>query len=177
MEFIASLVQSLAWPAAAFGAVLLFRTKLVELLLNPALKRLKAGIFEAEWERNLAVTQADLEQPGIDASELYPSGPLSKELASLAQTLPAAAVVEAAGRVEQKVRAMLEGQVSERELKTGLAGLARLALQNNVINAQTARSIEGLAVLRNLSVHGQSTTAEQAAEYLNIVDGILYILG
>jgi hypothetical protein len=102
---------------------------------------------------------------------------LSRELASLAQTLPAAAVVEAGARVEQRVRAKLAGKVSERDLQTGLAGLARLALENDVINSQTARSIEGLAVLRNLSVHGQSTTAEQAAEYLNIVDGILYILG
>jgi hypothetical protein len=60
-QFIASLVSSLAWPAAVLGIVLLFRKQLADLLTGP-LRRLKAGPggVELEFERILPKVQAQV---------------------------------------------------------------------------------------------------------------------
>ena len=58
-QFIASLVHSLAWPAAAFGAAALFRQQLQE-LLSRSLRRVKAGPVEFEFDRVLSEVEANL---------------------------------------------------------------------------------------------------------------------
>jgi hypothetical protein len=47
-----------------------------------------------------------------------------------------------------------------------------------LVNEETVRAIEGLGVLRNLVAHGRAgeTTPERAADYLALVDAVMYTL-
>ncbi|MGC4784760.1 hypothetical protein [Micromonospora zamorensis] len=59
-QFIASVVQTLAWPLTVLIVVLLFRKK-INMLLGDRLRRLTAGPVEAEWADSVGVAQAAVE--------------------------------------------------------------------------------------------------------------------
>ncbi|MGH3851643.1 MAG: hypothetical protein ACRDRT_18455, partial [Pseudonocardiaceae bacterium] len=105
MEFIASLVRSLAWPTAVVIVVVVFR-KQVALLLSDRLQHFKAGPIEMEFVERMAVIQADIHIPlGNDQIPL-PEGP-SAELLGIAHISPAAAVLQGHTLVENRLRALL----------------------------------------------------------------------
>jgi hypothetical protein len=183
MEFIASLIRSLAWPTVILVVALLFRSKIIE-LLTPAIRRFKAGPFEVEWDRAISEAEVKLEQPGLTPIEasITLSGSLVAELGPLAKSMPSAAVMEAAARVEgelqSKVADTLSGWGFDVTAPAGLGALSRFAHKYNVISAETARAIEGLAVLRNMAVHGRAadTTAGRALDYLHLADAVMFAM-
>lgn len=178
LEFIATIVKALAWPVVVLVAVVLFRDKL-SVLLAGSMKRLKVGPIEAEWDRTLSEAQMELEQPGVPPLD---GSPLPVEarrgLAQLATLAPAAAVMQGYADIERALRHLLEDVADKKALRTGAAGLARLAVKEGRINEETARAIEGLGVLRNLAAHGQAgeVTPARAADYLALVSGVLFVL-
>lgn len=178
LEFIAALVRALAWPAALLAVVLLLRPAIVELLGREGLRRFKAGPLEAEWEREVIRTEAELGVGSV--GELPAAGSkaeLSEELIEVARRAPAAAVLEAYARIERELRRILDhAQVPETELLAG-ARLARLAVEHDLISRADAHAVEGVSVLRNLAAHGRAQVSEQQArEYLALADGVLYAL-
>lgn len=172
-EFIASLVDSLAWPSAVVIIVVLLREQLRD-LLGPRLSRLKAGPVEAEWNRAVEEAKRFTLPPGIVGGE---SGArVVDDLFELAETAPSAAILEGYKRVEEALARRIGG-VYEGDLPdTDASGLARLARDLDIITDQTVRAIEGLAVLRSLAVHGppDKPTREEAGEYLGLVQAVLF---
>jgi hypothetical protein len=61
LSFIASVLASVAWPAAMLCVVLLLRKELVARL--PFLRKLKAGPVEAEFEREVKNSRMKRQQP------------------------------------------------------------------------------------------------------------------
>jgi hypothetical protein len=182
MEFVAALVEALAWPVAAFGVALLFRAKIAE-LLSPSMRRLKVGPVEAEWDRTLSEAEADLEQPGLKVDELtkgYPhGGPKALDLSTVAEISPTAAVMQAYSMIETALREKLKDHASEGVLNsTGAAGLARLAEKEGLTTPETLKAVEGLAVLRNLAAHGRAgeTSTARAIDYLALADAVMYAI-
>ena len=178
MEFIAALVQALAWPLAIVGVALIFRSKIIE-LLTPEIKRLKAGPLEVEWERAISEARVELDLPGMVGAPGDLNADLSTpDLADLAQAAPTAAVLEAAGRVESELRERLIGRAPTEDLQVGLVGLARLAGKHEVVTPEMVRAVEGIAVLRDMAAHGRAgdTTPERALDYLHLTDAILYTI-
>lgn len=110
LQLIVALVQALAWPLVVLVAVLILRPTLVELLGSEGLRRLKAGPLEAEWEREISRTEAELDVPAISPTGL--GGLVSDDLGEVAQRAPAAAVLEAFARVERELRRLV-GPVPE----------------------------------------------------------------
>ncbi len=60
------------------------------------LRRLKAGPLEAEWEREILRTEAELNLPAVAPTDL--GGLVSDDLGEVARRAPAAAVLEAFAR-------------------------------------------------------------------------------
>jgi hypothetical protein len=174
-QFIASLVSSLAWPAAVVCIVLLFRARLAQ-LLSDNLRRLKAGPVELEFERLISAAQAQIEE-AIPAGTATDS--IAADLAAVAHTAPTAAVIEAFARIEGKLRDLLRsaGDASADE-KMGVMALVRQALDQNLITPETANAVEGLSVLRNLAAHGRTgeVSEERALDYITLVDALLYAM-
>lgn len=179
LEFVASLVGSLAWPAAVVAAVLILRAPLTRALSGPV-KRWKAGPsgveVEYHWQETIEETRAELEQ-SPEAAQLLAAPPgLDDDLARLVEASPRAAVMEAFARVEGGLRAAVGGDASKRYASA--RELAQVAKQRGNISEETLRSIEGLAVLRNLAAHDRvaDLDAARAMEFVVLAEAVLYAL-
>ena len=180
LEFAASLVDSLAWPAAVVVIVLLFRGRLTNLLSGPV-RRLKAGPAGVEieyWEQTLAAAQQEIQgSPELTAAPTTGAGgELVDELERLIDVSPEAAVMEGFARVERELRMVVGDQADTRS--RGARALARAARQSGRISEETASAIDGLSVLRDLAAHGQagSVGSDRARDYLALADAVLYAL-
>ncbi len=80
-------------------------------------------------------------------------------------------------RIESQLRQLLD----DAELDTGGASalqLARRAQEAGLVQAETVRAIEGIAVLRNLAAHGHEAELDEsrALDYLALTDAVSYSL-
>lgn len=169
LEFIAAV----AWPVAVLVIAVMFRRPIAE-ALAAATGRVKAGPFEIEWKRSVQTVEADLGlPPSISEGQI---GGAAGKLDELAEEAPAAAIVEAYGRIEQALRALLADSDTALDPRWGVLPLARLALEQGRISPETAKAIEGLDVLRNLAVHGREDdlSPKRAHEFVALVQGVLY---
>ena len=81
-------------------------------------------------------------------------------------------------RIEARLAEMLEsaGVSLSRRMIDG-QGMARLARQHDLISDETLAAVEGLSVLRDLTVHaGGDISAYRANDYLALADAVLYAL-
>jgi hypothetical protein len=177
-QFIASLVNSLAWPAAVAVVAVTFRRQ-IGALLSSSLKRLKAGPVEFEFDRVIASAEANLGlEAGTAATAETRQFSAVGDLAPIAQASPTAAVLEAHSRLEHELRQLTNDVRTEGDRPQGAVGLARLALEHGLITPETESAIVGVTTLRNLTAHGRQAdvSVERAMDYLALVDGALYAL-
>lgn len=174
LEFVASLVQSLAWPTAVVIVVLILRAPLARALSGPV-KRWKAGPSGVEieyWEQTLEAARAELAQATPEVAAL-PG--VDDELARLVEVSPRAAVMEAFARIERELRGLVRDEAGAD--RVGGMQLARLARARERINDETLKAIEGMAVLRNLAAHGPDEIDEtRAREFVALADAVLFAL-
>jgi hypothetical protein len=99
LQFIASIVNSLAWPLVVLGSVVILRGPLRALL--PLLQRLKYKDLELDFGQQVRELNAEVaaELPAPGAAALPPIGG-DPVIARLAETSPRAAVLEAWRAVE-----------------------------------------------------------------------------
>lgn len=176
LDFIAALVQALAWPIAVLLIVLIFRKKISE-LLSERMTRFKAGPLEVEWARQISETQAELEEAG--ATPPVTNSPMDPTMRDLAERSPAAAIVEAFGHIELALRHIARSWLPEEDTdRLGGLRLARLLEQHGALTEEIVRAVEGLTVLRNLSAHGRASdlTAERAVDYLALAQAVLFAI-
>ena len=177
-QFIASLVNSLAWPAAVAVVAVTFRRQ-IGALLSSSLKRLKAGPVEFEFDRVIASAEANLGlEAGTAATAETRQFSTVSDLAPIAQASPTAAILEAHSRLEHELSELTKDVRREGDRPQGAVGLARLALEHGLITPETENAIVGVTTLRNLTAHGRQADAsvERAMDYLALVDGALYAL-
>jgi len=179
-QFISSLVSSLAWPVAVVGTAITFRRQIGQLLTTGPLKRLKMGSVEAEFERRTAEVETKLDVPleEIAATERVAGVTVVEELSPVADVSPSSAVLEAFERVQQDIQARLEAAgFSRADQPWGVVGLAQRAKAGGLITPQSLEAVEGVAVMRNLAAHRpDDVSREAAAEYLALIDGVLFTL-
>ena len=185
MEFVASLVGSLAWPIAVVVLVIVFRPVLSQ-LASGGVRRWKAGPAGVEveyWDHEkLEVTEAIRKQ--VPAGAKIPALPAGEstidDLTEIAQSTPRAAVVEAFIRIESELTQILKGAGLLADARPmGARQLALMALDHDLITAESANAIEGLAVMRNLAVHGGDDgqlDQQRAIEYLHLAEAVLFAL-
>jgi hypothetical protein len=178
--FVASLVQSLAWPAAAATAVIVLRKPIVA-AFSQGVRRVKAGPVEVEFDQVQAEVREELARsPELAEAQVQASaGSVSEDLSGLAEIAPGAAVMNAYHRIEARLTEIIDSACpGERSssMRSGRA-LARMARERGLISEETAAAIEGLSVLRNLTAHaGGEISSDRARDYLALSDAVLYAL-
>jgi hypothetical protein len=179
--FIASLVHSLAWPAAVVVIVLVLRRPLAA-ALQRGVRRLKAGPIEVEFDEELAEVKQDLAQaPELRGTPTppLPGQGLDEELARLVDVSPRAAVMEAFVRIEARLGELVDAAGIEQGKARGGTALARLAHQHGLISSESLRAVEGLSVMRNLAAHSpkdDDIDTGRAREYVAMADAVLFSL-
>ncbi|HEV2786689.1 MAG TPA: hypothetical protein VGV67_09900 [Solirubrobacteraceae bacterium] len=174
-EFIASLVDSLAWPMSVAVIVALLRRQIAALLEAPV-KRWKAGPVEFEYWEQTAVEVA--ENVALAAPTWTGDDEETQRLMALASSAPDAAVVEAFMLLERELIAAAERHDFERDAKSYGARLAEQLANAGAITPETAHAIRGLATLRNLAAHGAGpkTSETRAREFVVLTQAVLFAL-
>jgi hypothetical protein len=168
-EFVASLVASLAWPAAVVGVALVFRRQIRD-LLSTGLHRVKAGPFEAEWQRaeqqvprSLRLAARDREPDSVESA----GATISPRTAVLARH--AELVSRLGSAVTAKLGPQPEGQ--------SLGELIDVAEHDGLIDSKTKDALIGLSVMRNLAAHGPNdVTPARASEFMALADAAEYAM-
>lgn len=150
LQFIASVVGSLAWPSSMVLIVLLLRRAILRIL--PRLKRLKYGEAEFEFEEKLEEAEEEI-------AELPTPNSLSQTVQRTEQQFRAAgdfsnnsAVFIAWLTVESAVlNVARRGNLLQPNMSVLQA--ADLLLDNRVIDQGTYLAIRDLRHLRNIAVH------------------------
>lgn len=181
LEFVASLVDSLAWPAAILAAVVVVRKPLKESLAGPFNRvHVGPGGVDLEWNHQADKARESLGRVKVPASSDVSEPPrklLSNELRDLAVESPAAAVAEAYSRVRSELRSVLAQAGEQNTENLDTHDLGQLALNKSLLDSQTLRSLEGLIVLHSLA-HSPFTelSSNRANEYLALADGVIYAI-
>jgi hypothetical protein len=199
-QFMASLVSSLAWPVIIMillAFIWIKRddiSKSLNLRATPqgrTLRRLRAGPVELEWDQLIDSTAEQVsEVPPATTSGSGSAGLVRQELNEIARNVPTAAVLEAFARLEQRLREMFD-QVRD-DYKEGPPGrytprfygmpqMVRVLSDRGLISDEIRAAILNLNRLRNEASHrvgGADITADQAYDYLELVDRVLdYLKG
>lgn len=178
LTFISNLVDSLAWPVVALALGLVFRRKLIDLILS--LRKLKAGPVEAEFE--LAAKQAlanaeevkPQEEVEVTATTTENSSSGDRQVIARlreARSDPAGAILEGWAKVDGELfrLGVQMGTVFDPLENTGMAYSAVLA--SGILPVQTIILVRELHELRNKVAHVKvHPTPEAAQDYLLAVD-------
>jgi hypothetical protein len=179
LAFISSLVHSLAWPTSAAVIAGVLRRPIAAMLGRGNIRRIRAGMFEVEFDQKLAEVREELSlSPELSASSEPALTLREDDLHRLADLSPSAAVLEAFKRVEHRLSQLLDRAEVPRD-KMGVSRMTRLARERGLISGETQSAILDLAVLRNFTAHspGDQLTAAQAHDYVTLARTILSALG
>jgi hypothetical protein len=159
MEFVASIIASIAWPTAVLVAVLVFRKQLMNLI--PALRRLRYKDLELEFSdsvRELSEKASREHLPLPTAEE----EPLVERLAVIADISPRAAILEAWLTVEtaaletaERFRLLPYGEVRRKPHRLG-----DYLQKAEILNADIREVFDRLRQLRNTAVHAPEAQFE-----------------
>lgn len=182
MEFVASLVRSLAWPTVVVVIAVCFRSS-IRSTLDGQIKRWKAGPTGVEieyWEQTVAEAVQQLPVDADAQAEQTLGGGLAGELGPVAAVAPGAAVLEAFARVERELRRITAGLEQGEQLeRMGARQLAVVAQRHGQISAESLSAIDGMSVMRNLAAHGRAGHLDEtrALAYVHLADAVLFALG
>jgi hypothetical protein len=177
-DFLASLVDSLAWPASIAFIAWLLRSQLAALLDAPV-RRWKAGPVEVEYWEQAAQEVVQNVLPGIDPV-LADDDEEIQRLLSLADEHPDAAVVESFKLVEREVRSLARRAGIDGAERLPAPRLADQVVEHGLMAASAARAVSAMAVMRNLAAHASNvarrTSTKDAREYVVLTQATLFAL-
>lgn len=187
-QFVASLVESLAWPAVVLLVVLLLRKPLMKALRERDIKSFSAGpsgVSIELWERRLEETRSSLDLPPSPGRKPHQSGPSDpsnrflEELLDMAIDFPEAAIIEGFRRFD----GLLIATYHQWRSMTDEGPIRQLPRQQTLLKAteeaglltpSESRAVVSLRNLRNAAAHGQGVPvdADSAWDYLDSLNQI-----
>jgi len=173
LAFVASLVDSLAWPAAVVLLAFVFRHSLTQLI--PYLRRLKYKDIELEFDRQLGEVREEL-GPAEALPTALPSGESPvRYFRSLAEISPRAAILEAWLEFELTANQAVETLgVTAKGRPLSMQGLFKALSAHELISHAEVDALTRLRALRNQVVHGPEPeiSPELIGEYAVMVQRI-----
>jgi hypothetical protein len=157
LAFIASVIGSLvklAWPAALFGAVWIFRDKIGELL---PLLRFKYKDFDVSFRFKEAEREAS-ELPELENGQAPQTPEEKSKFERLAEISPRAAILESRAEMEATLKDLVDSKsvahaTSAISRPMALGQLIRLARSEKIIDPQTSALLDDLRVIANKAAH------------------------
>lgn len=172
LEFLASIINSLAWPASLFGVIFLFRGKVAELI--PYIGKLKYKEFELEFRESMRELGAEAKElENVESQEPIEVPDEADQLYALAEISPRAAILESWLRVESHAVMALRARdvASDEEMrKLTPMRLARLVESTNALSDEELKIFHKLRELRNRAVHlgDPELSAKDVVEYIDL---------
>jgi len=183
LTFIATIVESLAWPASLLVTLFMMRRPLAELL--PYIQRLKYKDLEVDFAKKLERIEAvmdSVDEGSIPKNELpveVEQEPLPKTRAELLEKLaelsPNAAILESWQNVERTLDFYFQSRGIERP-HSGQEISSHLDYDPN-FPPQLVSAYQELRLLRNRAAHDrENLTTAHAKEFSSLADRLTYAL-
>lgn len=168
-EFLASIIDSLAWPATVALAVYLLRDALRKRIKD--LKSLRYGVAEAKFGdavQDAEATAAEAELPAAESTATDTA--LITELASEVRASPRAAVIEAWLAIELELQALATTVGIDAPQTYSPRRLAAELAKRGVIEPAVASVVDDLGRARNVAVHSHPYVVErdEVIEYVKL---------
>ncbi len=195
LEFVSSLVKSLAWPILVVVLAIAFRASLERLIgqlgekIVKGLTKAKFPGGELDFDSGLSSAGAKIaeqdviiaEQEQMRTSQDLPiqGSPVTRLRNELEQTAledPREAVISGFVPVEDALRALMPHNININN--RGVTELADLAVRAGTLDSDTAKIIRQLTDLRNVARFSQSAdiSPTQAINFLTLTDRVLLTL-
>ena len=179
LQFVVDVIKALAWPAAIVAIVVFLRRPLGDILrqLASGLRRLRAGQSDAEFDRIVGQTKAELTAT-VSARGPTPSMPVLLRFATTAEEDPAAAVAQAFESVEAGLRGLLGSSGKLVPVGGGdPTAVARFARDQGLVPESIVRAVDGVVTLRNsVAADPARATRDHAVTFLALVDALLFAI-
>ncbi len=177
LQFIVEFVRALAWPVAVVALVVFLRRPIVDILMQLAsgLRRLRAGQSDAEFDRMVSQTKAELTAT-VSAAAAGAAVPVLLAFATTADENPALAVARAFEAIEMALRDLLTSSGKLVPVGSGdPTAVARFARDQRLVPESVVRAVDGVVMLRNLAASDPArVTRDHAMQYLALVDATLF---
>lgn len=172
LEFLAALVDSLAWPALVGYVIYLLRDSFAALLRR--LSSVKYKELEAQFREALSEIKLPQEPASAESLSLEdePSRPDTVSLIELADVSPRVAVMEAWIKIEHATRDYLESAGLDR--RYSYQGLRRLPKSDRSKLEPILMPYQELRILRNKAAHGLESdlTPDVARDYIRVASEV-----
>jgi hypothetical protein len=177
LQFISSLLGTLAWPLTLIGAVLLVRKPLLALL--PSLRSLEYDKLKVQFGEQLEKAEADLSKlPTVIPAAPSLDNASAERFEATANVAPNLAVLQAWFDVEAELKSAAV-KVGIEFKRSSPLDAARSLQREGLLDEQTAELMRDLRNMRNLAVHpdeARPITFEQAQRYKLVADRIISAL-
>jgi uncharacterized protein YutE (UPF0331/DUF86 family) len=177
LQFISSLVGSVAWPLTLVGALLLLRKPILTLL--PTLRSLQYDKLKVEFGKQLEKAEAEVSKlPSVISAPPSLDNASDERFEAAARVAPNLAVLQAWLDVEAELKSTAIKAGIEFKRSSPLDA-ARAIQRAGLLDKQTAELIRDLRNLRNLAVHpdeNKPITFEHAQRYKSVADQIISAL-
>jgi len=177
LDFVASVVRSVAWPAVIVFAVLLLRKQLTELLASLSEFSFSKEGLRGRFDRKLRETSMDVDEVKVESAAELP--PESRRLLDEKEHITgnSARIAAAWQVIEEALRRRLKNLGVE-SATLGASALVQVAFDHNLITDMERRSLSGLNTMRNLAIHGQTREIDdkRTQEFLVLADAMKTVL-
>jgi uncharacterized protein YutE (UPF0331/DUF86 family) len=182
LQFIASLVNSLAWPIVVIVLVFILRAPLTTVLLT--LTRLKYKDLELDFGRELKQLEKEARALDIAPKQLQKTAvkreprQFLEEAAQMADDFPEPAIAVASQAIEAELMTavMRMGISPDYPPYNSALKNAQLLGEQNKIDSRTFELLNRMRMLRNSVTHGASRAAvksHEAAEFVALARGVV----
>jgi hypothetical protein len=168
MQFVASLVRSLAWPLVVASIAIAFRMTISN-VVSERLKHLKVGPVEIDLEKvDQLRASVEQEQGGLEPVQASPDLALRADTLSLVEASPPGAFVSEYIELERLLRRAL-GDANVKNM----GQLGRLARERGLFSLDDLDAFEYVRNVRNQVVHGiEPISAGQATELISLIESL-----
>ncbi len=177
LTFIASLVDSLVWPATLLLGLLILREPLARLL--PEIRRFRFRDLEADFGDAVDSIRAEASD-ALPTAAAGAGDETTRRLEELAAVAPNAAVMGAWDSVEEAAKDLIarSGRRPDYDIDTPYALIERLLADGKLVDRARIKVFSDLRRLRNKVVHAPNyqVSPEKAAEYVMLASALRTVL-
>ena len=193
LEFISSLINSLAWPSVIIITVLILRKTISQVMLG--VSKIKYNDLQVDFEKELAKIEYTINQSqdySISDNRLLKTEKveinntsnknLEQQLKEIAEISPVAAIIMAWSSIENEIQStILRLSISpDYPFYNSALKNVQLLKENSYIDKFTEQTLTQMRILRNKVLHedtsNESVTYSEALEYCKISMKIVQIL-
>ncbi len=168
-ELIASVVGSLAWPAAVFGTALVFKKNIEKLL---PLIQIKYKDINLNFLLTKAENDAAQLPDAVDNGAAEPTAQEDNQFERLAKLSPSAAILDVRREIEAAVQSLAKYASYSTVTPNSILSLTRALGKQKIIDDQTIKLLDDLRIIGNSAAHnhGANISFEEAVRFRELAN-------